>query len=177
MPAGKPNRSHLSPEYRAYISSPAWRAKAAAAKARAGHRCQLCNRTGSLDAHHRTYERFGGDELPEDLTVLCRKCHEKHHKPKRTRSQNKEAIQRDRVAMFVAMEWGRTYSTAQLAAQQGLTVQRAGTVLSSLRQSGLVMRSGKRWRKREAPPRSLTQANPSRVKPHPVIEELQVDAA
>ncbi len=64
--------------YHEYIKSASWREKAMAAKERAGWRCQVCNkhkRETTLDAHHRTYERLGY-ELPEDITVLCRDCHE-----------------------------------------------------------------------------------------------------
>lgn len=63
--------------YYEYIQSPEWREKAEAAKERAGQRCQVCYKSRdeiTLDAHHRTYERLG-DELPEDITVLCRNCH------------------------------------------------------------------------------------------------------
>jgi hypothetical protein len=60
--------------YSEYIQSPAWKRKATAAKKRAGNRCQVCNGKGRLDAHHRTYERLG-HERPEDITVLCHKCH------------------------------------------------------------------------------------------------------
>lgn len=66
------------PDYYEYIQSGEWREKAEAAKRRSGQRCQVCNRPRSevtLDAHHRTYERLG-EELPEDITVLCRGCHE-----------------------------------------------------------------------------------------------------
>jgi hypothetical protein len=63
-----------SSAYYAYIKSSAWKARADAAKARAGHRCQVCNEGGQLDAHHRTYERLGC-ELETDITVLCRECH------------------------------------------------------------------------------------------------------
>jgi hypothetical protein len=63
-------------DYYEYIKSHAWKAKAAAAKKAAGHRCQVCNRGNvQLDAHHRTYARLG-NERPEDITVLCRDCHE-----------------------------------------------------------------------------------------------------
>jgi hypothetical protein len=62
------------PDYHQYIQSAEWRAKADAAKERAGSRCQVCNSPKRpLDAHHRTYERLG-EELPEDIIVLCRKC-------------------------------------------------------------------------------------------------------
>ena len=71
-----PNNRRI--DYYTYISSPEWRTKANAAKQRAGNRCQVCNRPSTeiqLDAHHRTYERLG-HEPPEDITVLCRGCHE-----------------------------------------------------------------------------------------------------
>jgi hypothetical protein len=72
------------PNYYKYIASPAWRAKADAAKERAGYRCQVCNRGDvQLDAHHRTYDRLG-HERPEDITVLCHDCHELYETNKRT---------------------------------------------------------------------------------------------
>ncbi len=67
-----------SVNYYEYIQSAEWRQKAHEAKQRAGYRCQVCNRPATevvLDAHHRTYERLG-NEHPEDITVLCRNCHE-----------------------------------------------------------------------------------------------------
>ena len=71
-------------DYSEYIKSPEWKKRSEEAKKRAGQRCQICNRPRGhrivLDAHHRTYERFG-NELPEDITVLCRECHE-HYKDK-----------------------------------------------------------------------------------------------
>lgn len=70
--------------YDDYIQSKDWRERADAAKERAGHRCQVCNSTGQLDAHHRTYERLGS-ELPEDITVMCRTCHTLFHKSGRMR--------------------------------------------------------------------------------------------
>lgn len=74
-------RSSTPVNYREYIQSGEWRAKANAAKERAGWCCQICNKhkdTIQLDAHHRTYERLGA-ELPEDITVLCHDCHGKFH--------------------------------------------------------------------------------------------------
>lgn len=73
--------------YSEYIVSPAWKNKADAAKQRAGYRCQVCNRHKNeviLDAHHRTYERLG-HERDEDITVLCRECHEMYETDKRMR--------------------------------------------------------------------------------------------
>ena len=64
--------------YYEYIKSDEWRKRADAAKQRAGFRCQVCNRAYPrmlLNAHHRTYERLGHED-PNDITVLCRDCHE-----------------------------------------------------------------------------------------------------
>ncbi|MCK9592737.1 MAG: hypothetical protein M0Q91_12105 [Methanoregula sp.] len=65
--------------YAEYISSDAWKAKADAAKERAGYRCQICNGALLLEAHHRTYSHLG-NEGPNDITVLCHNCHEKFSK-------------------------------------------------------------------------------------------------
>jgi 5-methylcytosine-specific restriction endonuclease McrA len=73
-------------EYTGYISSPEWRQKAEEAKSKAGYRCQVCNRSRTevqLDAHHRTYERLG-NELQEDITVLCRECHQLYEDAKKS---------------------------------------------------------------------------------------------
>lgn len=88
------NKSSTSvnyPNYYDYIKSNEWRIKAEGAKARAGNCCQVCNRSRAevqLDAHHRTYERLG-NELPEDITVLCRDCHHLYEDKKREESKIK----------------------------------------------------------------------------------------
>ncbi len=72
-------------DYDDYMQSAEWQEQANAAKGRAGHRCQVCNRPATavtLEAHHRTYERLG-QERAEDLTVLCRDCHALYEKNKR----------------------------------------------------------------------------------------------
>lgn len=67
-------------EYSAYLQSEAWKSKRRIAIDRAGGRCQLCNADGCiLEVHHRTYERFGNEDLG-DLTVLCGDCHRAFHK-------------------------------------------------------------------------------------------------
>jgi hypothetical protein len=65
-------------DYRTYLESDAWKRRRSVALSEAGHRCQVCNREGQLDVHHRTYERLG-NELPQDLVVLCRECHQLFH--------------------------------------------------------------------------------------------------
>lgn len=74
---------------KAFYASATWRRLKKEAKERAGNRCEYIERlihplatdeTGrclanwycsTLHVHHLTNARFGGDELPEDLQVLC----------------------------------------------------------------------------------------------------------
>ena len=65
--------------YKDYLATPEWRGVRSGALGRANHKCELCNASGvELHVHHKTYERRG-EELPEDLIVLCKDCHAKHH--------------------------------------------------------------------------------------------------
>jgi 5-methylcytosine-specific restriction endonuclease McrA len=64
--------------YKAYLLTSHWQEVRQAALKRAKFRCQVCNGSGLLDVHHRTYERRG-DELPRDVIVLCRGCHQTFH--------------------------------------------------------------------------------------------------
>jgi hypothetical protein len=64
--------------YREYLATPEWHARAEATYKRFGGRCALCNAPGDLQAHHRTYERRGEEEL-DDLTALCPGCHALFH--------------------------------------------------------------------------------------------------
>ncbi|MBA3950431.1 MAG: hypothetical protein H0X57_00945 [Rubrobacter sp.] len=69
--------------YKDYLQTPHWKRKREDKVRAAGHRCQLCNRGSvTLNVHHRTYERLG-EELDEDLTVLCRDCHNTFHEHRR----------------------------------------------------------------------------------------------
>jgi hypothetical protein len=61
-----------------YLQTPEWRVLRNRALIRAGHSCTLCPSRKHLNVHHRTYERRG-HELLEDLIVLCRSCHQRHH--------------------------------------------------------------------------------------------------
>lgn len=44
-----------------------------------GRHCEQCGAGDYLEVHHKTYERFGGREWPEDLEILCTDCHALHH--------------------------------------------------------------------------------------------------
>ena len=69
--------------YEDYLQTPHWKHRREDKLRAAGRRCQVCNRgSRTLDVHHRTYERRG-QELDEDLIVLCRECHDIFHKHRR----------------------------------------------------------------------------------------------
>jgi hypothetical protein len=64
--------------YADYLQTEHWKKISEECKKLADYRCMLCNKGGTLDAHHRTYERLGS-ELMTDIICLCRDCHNKHH--------------------------------------------------------------------------------------------------
>lgn len=88
-------RARREAAYRAFMLSPEWKAIRADAIARAGQRCEhvepvpgavrgalvmpvmRCPATTQLQVHHKTYARFGGRELPDDLQVLCKAHHDR----------------------------------------------------------------------------------------------------
>ena len=63
--------------YKEYLASPEWEEMADAVKARDGC-CVLCSSKNDLEAHHRTYERIGVEEL-DDLVTVCKPCHTLFH--------------------------------------------------------------------------------------------------
>jgi hypothetical protein len=66
--------------YQGYLQSDYWQKVSEAVKAKAGYRCQVCNSPHDLQAHHRSYANRGKElEHIEDLTCLCRRCHESFH--------------------------------------------------------------------------------------------------
>lgn len=64
--------------YREYLQTEHWQRLRITMLKRSRFHCQLCNAKGKLVVHHRTYERRG-EELLQDLIVLCDPCHKKHH--------------------------------------------------------------------------------------------------
>jgi hypothetical protein len=68
-------------EYKKYINSPQWKEKRRLLFSAAG--LPVCFKCGIWDVpmhvHHLTYARFGGDELMEDLAIVCVPCHEEIH--------------------------------------------------------------------------------------------------
>ena len=64
--------------YAEYLKSPEWKAIRRRILARDRYRCALCPETKNLDVHHRSYENIFKED-DDDLIVLCRFCHERHH--------------------------------------------------------------------------------------------------
>lgn len=69
----KPGRKN----YSLYLRSHAWANRRKAAIG-AQHTCSHCGSSSDLQVHHLSYERLG-EELPTDLMVLCKNCHEAVH--------------------------------------------------------------------------------------------------
>jgi len=77
----------VSPEYRAYLLSPAWKKKSEARKKKDGYKCVICGSTKKLNVHHKTYKRVKtvkgkivATERMSDLVTLCSECHRKVHR-------------------------------------------------------------------------------------------------
>lgn len=68
--------------YDEYLRTGHWARTRQEVLERAGNACQTCSSTRRLQVHHRTYDRRG-NELPEDLTVLCDDCHATFHEHRR----------------------------------------------------------------------------------------------
>lgn len=47
-------------------------------KSRDGGRCRCCGRQGA-EVHHLVYRSLGGDHDPNNLALLCKRCHEDIH--------------------------------------------------------------------------------------------------
>ncbi len=73
-----------SKEYKDYIRSDRWAAKAQERIEIDGHKCVMCGRPESrcrngLQVHHVTYARLGQEDVYNDLVSLCQSCHLKIH--------------------------------------------------------------------------------------------------
>lgn len=137
-----------------YLNSEHWHITRLAALERAGHRCQVCNGADRLDVHHRTYERLG-NERPEDLTVLCRRCHDLFHDAKQAQTATPKAKPKKKpktvaprqpgVAeklLAILDEAGVPLSHRQVAARAGMRPGNVASVLDAMRRAGQVRRLG-----------------------------------
>ena len=90
--------------HRAYLQSPIWKQKRIEALEFYGCICSRCREYGN-DVHHKTYDRVGGGELMDDLEVLCRGCHEAHHRVDKMVSRHPRSSVRgiNRKAIFSSL--------------------------------------------------------------------------
>lgn len=76
--------------YKSYLKTKHWTQKRISIFRRDNHKCQECGKTMDLrdaNVHHLTYDHVG-NELNEDLILLCPDCHKKIHGiQKRTRTK------------------------------------------------------------------------------------------
>ncbi len=64
--------------YDLYLTTTHWERTRRRKIGAAMEQCEQCGRRDGLEVHHLTYERIG-EELPEDLQVLCPICHREAH--------------------------------------------------------------------------------------------------
>lgn len=119
------NLTNAQQIHRDYLKSPLWQSKRLEALSFYGPTCNRCGKEGT-DVHHKTYERTGGNERMEDFEVLCRACHEAHHRveratnarggKRRNRSINRSALaryltqsQRQILQARFRLMWGPIY--------------------------------------------------------------------
>ena len=78
----KKKKKERRKSYKDYLSSYKWIAFRNKIKNDRGSKCEKCGTTkGYLQGHHLTYERLF-NELPEDILIVCKPCHELIHKRK-----------------------------------------------------------------------------------------------
>ena len=73
-----PDRRGTTKRYAEYLKSSHWSLFKFNIIAARGMKCERCNSLKDIDLHHRTYRRIG-TELPEDVELLCRVCHNREH--------------------------------------------------------------------------------------------------
>lgn len=80
----------MSKFYRAYLYSDHWKKFRSMALEYYGNKCMQCGTEDAIfDIHHLTYERLG-EELFDDVAVLCRDCHMALHAEKNKPCQHEK---------------------------------------------------------------------------------------
>lgn len=87
-------------KYLEYLKSVEWANIKLDLLANRGDKCERCGSKKGLQVHHKSYENVF-NETPDDLVVLCFRCHQLEHidliKPKKTLAQ-KVAMKKSRAA-------------------------------------------------------------------------------
>lgn len=69
-----------------------------------GEKCEVCGRrAANLEIHHLTYERLG-KELPSDLKIVCKKCHEDEDQKRKMEVYAKREARRESAAFSTWFE-------------------------------------------------------------------------
>ncbi len=71
--------SEYKQNYNDYICSEEWFKKRKSALKFHGKSCKKCGVGKRLHVHHMTYVNFRNENIETDLTILCKKCHDKYH--------------------------------------------------------------------------------------------------
>ncbi len=68
-------------DYRSFLETEYWQTLRTLILSRRGRICERCgSHNGPIDLHHKTYEHRGLEiYYQNDIEVLCRDCHKKHH--------------------------------------------------------------------------------------------------
>jgi 5-methylcytosine-specific restriction endonuclease McrA len=80
-------------DYKEYITSATWKRRCEPVYKRADNKCEKCGMskwTRKLSVHHLNYDHFK-NEPPEDLILLCDKCHEKADKQREHETADRNA--------------------------------------------------------------------------------------
>ena len=92
--------------YQAYLKTPEWKAiRLLVINERKG-KCERCGSTEKLEVHHKTYKNLFNEPL-EDLELLCKVCHTKHHNKTNNKRKNKKKRYKKKFASTV---WKNAYA-------------------------------------------------------------------
>ena len=74
--------------------SSAWQFASVLAAERCQWRCAGCGYPEDLEVHHKVPLCFGGTSEPDNLVLLCRICHDKEHRSKRSEKMRFDPYQK-----------------------------------------------------------------------------------
>jgi 5-methylcytosine-specific restriction endonuclease McrA len=80
--------------YQAHLKSAQWKNTRRDLFRLRGRKCELCGKAAaSLEVHHLNYERLG-KELPSDLQIVCKPCHEEADRKRESKVARKRKSRR-----------------------------------------------------------------------------------
>lgn len=77
--------------YYKYLNSPEWTQLKIDLFEFRGKNCERCGSDFCIEVHHKTYKNLYHEE-PEDLEILCRRCHKTHHRRINKHKMNKRLM-------------------------------------------------------------------------------------